>query len=74
MARKQRSAEQAKPDAEAAWPRTFTVTPKAGPKVANRRVRAGDTISLAELEAAHEIRIGAIVPADPIPETPDGSE
>lgn len=46
------------------WPRKFVVTEKAGPKVAGRRVKAGETIELGELESAHEFRIGTIVEAD----------
>lgn len=42
------------------WPRKFVVTEKAGPKVAGRRVKAGETIELGELESAHELRTGAI--------------
>ena len=51
---------------EAPWPRDFVVTSKAGPKVNGRRVKPGDTITLGELEADHEIRTGAIEPAKPL--------
>jgi len=67
-------ARKAKPTTpEAPWPRDFVVTEKAGPKVNGSRARAGDTITLGELEAAHEIRIGAIEPvkAAAAPETPN---
>ena len=70
MAAKSKTAGSAKnPDTEAG-PRAFLVTENAGPKVAGRRVKAGDVISLEEAEAAHEWRTGAIVPA-PATETPD---
>jgi hypothetical protein len=59
-------ARKAKPSIpEAPWPRDFMVTSKAGPKVSGRRVKPGDSITLGELEADHEIRTGAIEPAKP---------
>ncbi|MCC0036548.1 MAG: hypothetical protein H6887_14950 [Hoeflea sp.] len=65
-------ARKAKPSIpDAPWPRDFVVTGKAGPKVNGKRVKAGQTISLGELEADHEIRMGSIEPAKPAapPET-----
>ena len=49
---------------EAPWPRAFVVTAKAGPKVNGKRVKPGETVTLSELESAHEIRIGSIAPAE----------
>lgn len=40
---------------------TFVVTPRAGPRVAGRRVRAQEHIRLTEEEAASELLTGAIV-------------
>lgn len=47
------------------WPRDFVVTDMAGPKVNGKRAKAGDIVTLGELEADHELRIGAIEPVKP---------
>lgn len=47
---------------------TYTVTDKAGPRVAGRLARHGETIVLTPDEAAYELAEGTIVPAGtPVP-------
>ena len=41
--------------------KTYTVTDKAGPRVAGKRVKAGDKITLTEAEALSELIFGTIV-------------
>ena len=47
---------------------TYIVTDHAGPKVAGRRVAAGEKITLTETEAAGELRAGTIVAAETVGE------
>ncbi|WP_341990364.1 hypothetical protein [Azorhizobium sp. AG788] len=49
---------------------SFIVTDAAGPKVAGRSARAGETLHLTEFEARTELLAGAIRPAPADPEAP----
>lgn len=71
MARKSKPAAPKAP--QGPWPRDFVVTDMAGPKVNGKRAKTGDIVTLGELEADHELRIGAIEPVKPTtaPEVPE---
>ncbi|BAF88153.1 unknown protein [Azorhizobium caulinodans ORS 571] len=51
----------------------FVVTEAAGPKVAGRSARVGETLHLTEFEARTELLAGVIRPAPADPEAPQTS-